>query len=247
VLERPVGTITLLFTDIEGSTGLWERHPGTMPAAMGRHDAILGEAIETRGGFVFRTVGDAFFAAFAGAHAALDAALAAQRALAAEPWPMLEEQPGAPNARITVRMSLHTSAVELRDGDYFGPPLNRVSRLLSAGYGGQTLVCGDTADLVRDSLPADVTLRDLGRHRLKDLRQAMQIFQLDATGLRGDFPPLKTLTVAAARAPSASTFHQAKLPGMPGVDYDALWKREKEREQQRRSKKRKKPEDSGLF
>jgi class 3 adenylate cyclase len=246
VPERPTGIITLLFTDIEGSTGLWERHPLTMPAAMGRHDTILSEVIETRGGYVFRTVGDAFFAAFAGAVAALGAALAAQRALGAEPWPMLDELGGA-RSRITVRMALHTSAVDLRDGDYFGPPLNRVSRLLSAGHGGQTLVCGETAERVRDSLPADVALRDLGLHRLKDLKQPLHIFQLEAPGLRADAPPLKTLTVAATRAPSDTVFHQAKLPGMPGVDYDELWRREKERERERRSKKRKKPEGGGLF
>jgi class 3 adenylate cyclase len=157
----PTGTVTFLFTDIEGSTVRWEQHPQRMPATLARHDIILRDAIEAHQGAVFRTVGDAFCAAFAHAPAAVAAALAAQRALYAEDW-------GAGGA-LRVRMAVHTGAVELRDGDYQGLPLNRVARLLAAAHGGQILISRATKELVGDMLPADVALRDLGIHRLKDL------------------------------------------------------------------------------
>ena len=117
----PTGTVTFLFTDIEGSTKLWEAHPEAMRVALARHDALLREAIVNANGYVFKTVGDAFCAAFASAPEAVAAALAVQLALHTEPWP--EATP------IRVRMALHTGAVESRDGDYFGPPVNRVARL----------------------------------------------------------------------------------------------------------------------
>src|SRR5574341_360145 len=151
--ERPTGTITFLFTDIEGSTKLWERHPDEMKAALARHDTLLKDAIEARGGYVFKTVGDEFCAAFAEPTDALEAALAAQRSLQAEKWP------GGMGA-IRIRAALHTGVAEDRDGDYFGPPLNRVSRLLAAGHGGQTILTLATQELVRDSLPAGTSLAD---------------------------------------------------------------------------------------
>src|ERR1700693_4422225 len=126
----PTGTVTFLFTDIEGSTKLWEAHPEEMRAALARHDALMREAIVSANGHVFKTVGDAFCAAFAMAPDAVSAALKVQTALNTEPWP--EETP------IKVRMALHTGTVQTRDGDYFGPPLNRVARLLPIGYGGGT-------------------------------------------------------------------------------------------------------------
>ena len=248
----PTGTITLLFTDIEGSTRLWEIYPDAMPAAIDRHDALVRAAVECAGGAVFRTVGDAFFAAFADVASALAAALQAQRALHTEPW----EAIGLPCPRVRtqrvvplrVRMALHTSPVELRGGEYFGPPLNRVARLLSAGHGGQTLLCGETAGVVRDSLPDGVTLRDMGLHRLRDLQQPIQIFQLLADDLPADFPPLKTLTVIETRPPNGVPLRQAKLPGMPAVDYDALWRREQQRERQRKKRRKTRGgENGGLF
>ena len=184
--QLPTGTVTFLYTDIEGSTRRWEAHPDAMHAALARHDALLRAAIETNGGAVFRTAGDAFSAAFPAAPQALAAALAAQRALAAEPWP---PETGA----LRVRMALHAGAPLLRDGEYHGPHLNRVARLLAAGYGGQTLLSQAACDLVRDALPPDVELRDLGEHRLKDLERAERIYQLVAPDLPADFPPLKTL------------------------------------------------------
>lgn len=250
--ELPTGVITLLFTDIEGSTRLWERFPDAMPAAISRHDMIVRQAIEENGGAVFRTVGDAFFAAFAEAMGGLLAALQAQYALYGEPW----EAIGLPSARVgarfvpplRVRMALHTSPVEMRAREYFGHPLNRVARLLSAGHGGQTLLFHDTYELVRDGLPAGVTLRDLSEHRLKDLSQPVRIFQLIAERLPDDFPPLKTLTTAEAqKAGDVAALRQAKLPGMPGVDFDAVWRKEKERERQRKTRKGKTKEREGLF
>jgi class 3 adenylate cyclase len=128
----PVGTVTFLFTDIAGSTRLWEQQPQAMPAALARHDAIVRQAVAAHSGVVFKMVGDSVHAVFARAGDALCAALAAQRGLAAEPW----GETGA----LRVRMALHTGAAELRDGDYFGAPLNRVARILALGHGGQTLL-----------------------------------------------------------------------------------------------------------
>ena len=142
----PSGTVTLLFTDVEGSTRLWEAEPEAMARALRRHDEMLRAAIEQAGGYVFKTVGDAFCAAFSTPQAALDAVLAAQRALAAEPWPTRRP--------ILVRMGLHTGVCEERDNDYFGPVVNRAARLEAVAHGGQVLVSGATAELLsRDACP----------------------------------------------------------------------------------------------
>ena len=183
----PTGTVTFLFTDIEGSTKLWERSPEAMQRALARHDQILREAVEERDGYVFKTVGDAFCCAFATAPDALEVSLFSQRALLSrEGWP---EETGP----LRVRMALHAGATEERDGDYFGPPVNRVARLLSAGHGGQVLMSLTAQELSRDHLPAGATLMDLGEQRLKDLFRPESIFQLVAPGLPTEFPPLRTL------------------------------------------------------
>src|SRR5262245_12061029 len=140
-MSQPSGTVTFVFTDIEGSTQLWEHFPDQMKTSLARHDSLLREAIESRGGYVFKTVGDAFCAAFAEPGEALEAALAAQRRLADEPWP-------ADLGVIRIRAALHTGVADERGGDYFGPTLNRVARLLSAGHGGQTLITLATQELV---------------------------------------------------------------------------------------------------
>jgi predicted ATPase/class 3 adenylate cyclase/Tfp pilus assembly protein PilF len=181
----PAGTITFLFSDIEGSTRLWEQHPAAMKTALARHDMFLREAIEANGGAVFKTIGDAFCAAFPNPLAALSAAVTAQRALHAADW-------GAIGA-LRVRMAIHTGTAEERGGDYFGPPLNRVARLLPAAHGGQTLLSLATVELIRDQLPADVSLHDLGEHRLKDPVRPERVFQLIVSGLPADFPALKSL------------------------------------------------------
>jgi len=181
----PSGTVTFLFTDIEGSTRLWATQHDAMRASLARHDALLREHIEAHGGHVFKTAGDAFCAAFATATSAVEAALAAQRALRAERWPE--------KAAIHTRMALHTGAAEIRDGDYFGAPLNQVARLLAVGHGGQTLLSEITHDLCRDRLPAETTLKSLGEHKLKDLARRETVFQLCHPDLAKAFPPLKTL------------------------------------------------------
>ncbi len=182
----PTGTVTFLFTDIEGSTKRWEQHREEMQAALARHDTLMREAIEGNGGYVFKTMGDAFCAAFPTAPQALNAALQAQHALNEEQW---SQAIGA----VRVRMALHTGMAEERGGDYFGPPLNRVARLLSAGYGGQVLLSRVTYELAHGNLPAGITLRDMGEHRLKDLTEAEHIYQVVAPDLPQEFPPLKTL------------------------------------------------------
>src|SRR5215212_5858522 len=181
----PTGTVTFLFTDIEGSTKMWERERTTMSEALALHDRILRDAVEERGGYVFKTVGDAFCCAFPTTPDALEAALEAQRTLLSSEW-----QETGP---LRVRMALHMGVAEERDGDYFGPPVNRVARLLSADHGSQVLVSLATQELVRDQLPTEATLKDLGEHRLKDLFRPERVFQLSAPELPSEFPPLRTL------------------------------------------------------
>jgi len=184
--DQPTGTVTFLFTDLEGSTQLWEKSPQGMQVALARHDAILWEAIEDHGGFVFKTVGDAFCAAFPTAHDALEEALTAQRTLFSEAW---GEETGA----LRARMALHTGAAHERDKDYFGPSVNRVARLLSAAHGGQILLSSSAQELVRHRLPPRTHLADLGERHLKDLSGPERIFQLTAPDLPSEFPPLRTL------------------------------------------------------
>jgi predicted ATPase/class 3 adenylate cyclase len=195
--ELPSGTVTFLFTDIEGSTARWEGRPEAMRVALARHDALVRATITEHHGHVVKTTGDGFHAAFARAPDALAAALAAQRRLAAEPWG--EAGP------IRVRMALHTGAAEERDGDYYGPPLNRAARLLATGHGGQVLLSETTAGLVRDALPDGVRLLDLGRHRLKDLTEPECVSQVVAPDLASDFPPLASLDARPHNLPSHPT------------------------------------------
>lgn len=170
-----------------------------MRAAVDRHDAILRKAIEDNGGAVFRTMGDAFCAAFSSASQGLSASVEAQRALFAEPW-------GADTGPLRVRMGLHTGLGELGGSDYMGPPLNKVARLMSAGQGGQVLVSASTYDLSRDTLPLGVYFLDLGEHRLKDLQRPEHIFQLVIPGLPAEFPPIKTLDVHPNNLPIQRNF-----------------------------------------
>ncbi len=177
--SAPTGTVTFLFTDIEGSTARWDRHPDAMRAALVRHDALLRGAVEAQSGHVFKTVGDAFCSAFGTAGAGLAAAIAAQRAIAAEDWSAFGD--GFPP--LAVRMGLHTGEATERGGDYFGQPVNRVARIEAAGHGGQLLLSDATYNIVREHLPEGFALRDWGTHRLKDLRHTEHIFQLEGPGL----------------------------------------------------------------
>ncbi len=184
--QQPSGTVTFAFTDIEGSTQRWDRDRPAMEAAVRRHDAIMRAAIGEHRGHVFKTIGDAFCAAFERPEAAVAAMLAAQQRLADEDFTAVDG--------IRVRAAIHTGTADERDGDYFGPALNRIARLVAIGHGGQVLVSGVTSELVRDTLPPDVSLRDHGEHRLRDLTRPEHVYQLVAPGLRDDFPALRSLS-----------------------------------------------------
>src|SRR6516225_7192438 len=167
----PSGVVTFLFTDVEGSTRRWENDADEMRAALAAHDEVLRSAIEAHGGFMFKHTGDGVCAAFGSPKAAMDAAVAAQRSL-----------------ELPVRMGLATGEAELRDGDYFGAVLNRAARVTAAGHGGQILLADSTAGLL-----SGVDLIDLGPRRLRDLPTPVGVFQVQAEGLRTDFPSLRTL------------------------------------------------------
>jgi predicted ATPase/class 3 adenylate cyclase len=188
----PTGTVAFLFTDIEGSTVRWDRDPSAMQDAVRRHDALMRAAIAEHEGHVFKTIGDAFCAVFWRVDQAARAALDAQRALAEADFSAVDG--------VRVRMALHVGTSDERDGDYFGPTLNRVARLLAIGYGGQVLLSGSAAEIVAGALD-DVELRDLGDHRLKDLSARERVFQLSAPGLPSDFPRLRSLDVFDTNLP----------------------------------------------
>ena len=184
-MQPPTGLVTLLFTDIEGSTASWEAQPEAMAVAVNRHEKLLRAAIVGSSGYVFSTGGDSFCASFSDARDAVVAATEAQAAVKAEHWP----EPLV----IRVRMAMHSGSCEERDGDYFGPTVNRAARLEAAAHGGQTLISGDTADLLGPRIPEGISLSDLGAHRLKDLGTPVHVFQVDAEGLERQFPPLRSL------------------------------------------------------
>lgn len=191
--QPPTGTITFLFTDIEGSSRLWERYPVDMGPALSGHDEVLRNAIEGRGGYIFKTAGDAFYGAFETAAGAVMAAADAQRELFKREW--------GETGPLRVRMAIHTGVAEFRDNDYFGSTMNRVARLLAAGHGGQVLLSYASWELVRDQLPPGVSLRDLGERRLKDLNRPEHISQLIVEGLPTEFPPLRSMEVVPNNLP----------------------------------------------
>ena len=193
--ELPSGTVTFLFTDLEGSTRLWEQHPAAMRPALERHDALLRDAVEQHHGTVVKTTGDGLHAVFTTTRTALDAALAAQRTLGEETWAV----PGG----LRVRMGLHTGDAVARDGDYYGPATNRAARVMNAAHGAQVVVSHATEEIVRDSLPDHVALLDLGEHRLPDLARPERIFQVVAPGLVREFPPLRSSTPSRATCPGS--------------------------------------------
>ena len=196
----PTGTITFLFTDIENSTRLWQEDADAMRVALKHHDSLLRHAVEANGGYVFKTIGDACCAAFSTAREALNAAIAAQIALNPQrpasrgKSATLKAHPSTPNHHLKVRMALHTGVADETGGDYLGATLSRVARMLPAGHGGQVLISLATEELLRDSLPADVRLKDLGLHRFKDLQRAEHIFQIVHPKLPSEFPKLQSLS-----------------------------------------------------
>ncbi len=179
----PSGVVTFLFTDVEGSTRRWETDADLMRKALAAHDEVLRSAIEGHGGFLFKHTGDGVCAAFASPRSAVDAAITAQRAL-----------------ELPVRMGIATGEAELRDGDYFGTVLNRAARVMAAGHGGQILLAESTAVLL-----SGVDLVDLGPRRLRDLPTSVQVFQVQAEGLRTEFPSLRALDAGLGNLRPAPT------------------------------------------
>src|SRR5271169_1263150 len=176
-MAGPSDIVTFLFTDIEGSTRLWQADEAAMRFALSRHDELLRKAIADHDGTVFSTTGDGMAAAFSSASAAVAAALEAQAGLAAETWPTATP--------ITARMGIHTGEADVRDGDYFGTAVNRTARLMAIGHGGQVLCSSATAEILGDG----AGLVDLGEHRLRDLDRPMHVFQVG----ENLFPPVSSL------------------------------------------------------
>jgi class 3 adenylate cyclase len=180
--DLPSGTVTFLFTDIEGSTARWERDRAAMRNAIERHLALLTSAVDAHNGVLFKVMGDAVQAAFAAAPDALAAALSAQQALRSGDWSAVGSLP--------VRMALHVGEATPDDrGDYLAAPLNRLSRLLAVGHGGQILLTQAVQQLSRDALPQGIILQDLGEHRLRDLLEPERIFQTAAPDASQLVPP----------------------------------------------------------
>jgi class 3 adenylate cyclase len=188
-MGAPSGTVTFLFTDIEGSTHLWQLDEAAMREAVRRHDQLLRTTIMECGGVVFSTMGDGLAAAFTSAHAALRAASLAQERLTKEEWSTAEP--------VRVRIGLHSGEAEERDGDYFGTAVNRAARLMAVGHGGQVLCSSTTSELVE----GNVTLVDLGEHRLRDLDRPVHVFQVGD----GSFPPLRSLSAFPGNLPRQMT------------------------------------------
>jgi len=191
------GAVTFLFTDIEGSTRLWEEEPERMKSALARHDAISRTAVESHRGIVVKMTGDGVHAAFADALDALAATVDLQQALA---------DPAATHGvPLRVRCGLHSGVVERRDNDYFGSPVNRAARIMSAAHGGQVLLSQAVVDRVREILPTSVSLHDLGRVRLKDLSTPEHVYQVVHPQLRQEFPALRSLEDTPNNLPQQAT------------------------------------------
>ncbi|MDX1511092.1 MAG: adenylate/guanylate cyclase domain-containing protein, partial [Nitriliruptorales bacterium] len=203
-------TRTWLFTDLEGSTRLWEQHPEEMKGALARHDAILKEAVESSGGTIVKGTGDGLMAAFEEARAAVTASVVAQRRLTAEAW-------GA-TGPLKVRMGMHVGEAQPRAGDWYGTSVNRAARLMSAAHGGQVILTAQAAAALDDALPDGVELRDLGTHRLKDLTTPDQVFQLVVAGLPDTFPPLATLDATPNNLPTQTSVFLGREDVLAHID-----------------------------
>lgn len=194
----PTGTVTFLFTDIEGSTQLWEKHPEEMRSALAQHDSILRDSIIANHGHIIKTTGDGAHAVFERAIDAVNATLLAQRNLQALDF---SSQPSNSSLEIKARMGLHTGEAELRGEDYYGQALNRAARIMSVAHGGQVLLSSITAEVIRERLPADTSLKDLGEHHLKDLIRPEHLYQLVTEDLKQDFPDIKSFNVLQNNLP----------------------------------------------
>ncbi len=195
----PSGTVTFLFTDIEGSTKLWEKHPEEMKPALAKHDSVLKNVVEFNNGHIIKTTGDGIHAVFSTALDSVNAALDGQQYLVSIP------SYSTSDVIIKVRMGIHTGEAEVRDGDYFGGTLNRAARIMSIGHGGQILISDITAQLIREHLLESTSLLDLGSHHLKGLLQPEHIYQVNVPDLQKDFPPLNSIPTATNNLPAQLT------------------------------------------
>jgi class 3 adenylate cyclase len=201
--DLPSGTVTLLFTDIEGSTRLLARLRERYGDVLREHRRLLRAVFEENGGREIDVQGDGFFVAFSRAKDALATVIAGQRAIVGHDWP--------DGVELRVRMGLHTGEPSLGDEGYHGLVVHQASRVCAAGHGGQILVSNATRELIEDELPAGVELRDLGEHRLKDLVRPVRLFQLDVDALPSEFPPLRTLEFAPVAPPSSAAREEASI------------------------------------
>lgn len=195
--ELPTGTVTFLFSDIEGSTRLLRSLGERYRDVQDRHASIMRQAIATARGHEVRTEGDSFFVAFRSPVDAVAAAVAAQRGLAESRWPE--------GGRVRIRIGLHTGEGVVGGDDYIGIDVNRAARIMAAGHGGQVLLSETSRSLVADALPEGVRTRSLGLYRLKDLPVAERLHQLDIPGLQAQFPPPRALDVRATHLPREAT------------------------------------------
>src|SRR5215211_9435460 len=228
--EMPSGTVTFLFTDVENSSSLWDRDGTAMMLALARQVALLREAVDAHGGVLYKTAGDGTQSAFPTAPAAISAALTAQSALLAEPWP---DELGP----LRACMAIHAGEAEPRGGDYLAAPLNRLARLLAMARGGQILLTEAVEQLAQDGLPPGASLQELGEMRLRDIKRAERVFVLVHTDLPRDidlpaasdqrtrnFPPALTpffgreeLISAIAELVAAPNVHLVTLIGPGGI------------------------------
>jgi YVTN family beta-propeller protein len=209
--ELPVGTVTFLFTDIEGSTRLLKQLRDRYGEALAEHQRILRDAFVEHGGHEIDTQGDSFFVAFRRAKDAIGAAVAAQCGLAEQTWPE--------DTQFRVRMGIHTGEPAVGGASYVGLGVHRAARICAAGHGGQVLVSQTTRELLRDDPLPDVSLRDLGEHQLKDLDEPERLYQLVAPGLADDFPPLKTA------APTPFAGREGELAEAAAEEMSRRWRR----------------------
>jgi predicted ATPase/class 3 adenylate cyclase len=189
VSQLASGTVTFLFTDLEGSTRLWEERPEAMRSALALHDVLVHGAIAQHDGHLVKSTGDGVFAVFERAQDAVAAAVAAQVGLGGADWP--------DGLALRARMGMHSGQASERDGDYFGPDVNRAVRVTSSAHGGQIVCSASVATFVGDQ----VVLRDLGEHRLRDLQSSVHLFQVDAPGLESAFAPLRSLDAYRSNLP----------------------------------------------
>jgi predicted ATPase/class 3 adenylate cyclase len=209
MVRAPTGTVSFLFTDIVGSTRLWEKFPREMAAALARHDELIRAAVEAYGGHVFKKVGDASCAAFQATRDSLRAAIDAQRALIAADWKDV--------GSLAVRMGIHVGTAEFRDGDYFGGTLNRASRIESAAHGGQILLSRIAVELLEDEGLGEVSFKSLGSHRLRNLDRPEHLYQVVVPDLEESFPPPRSMEALPNNLPVQTTSFVGREKELEGV------------------------------